>query len=180
MPLRFSTLYRKTKPPVEISLILGLGRNAEPSERSPKSPAACSLRAEHQRKVLFSFYLPVEASAQAGKKKSVARKSGKAKKTFLWGVPVSGTAAGRLHWGFCSKWVRPRFRISHQKAPHTGWGAFWWTLLSTSRAAGTASILFCSRAKISSLSVFHDFQPRSARLLIKELAQKKGARLHPL
>jgi len=32
----------------------------------------------------------------------------------LWGVPVSGTAAGRLHWGFFSKWVRPMFRISHQ------------------------------------------------------------------
>jgi len=60
------------------------GRNAEPSERSPQSPAACSSRAEHQRKVLFSFYLPAEASAQAGKKKSGARKIRNANKTFLW------------------------------------------------------------------------------------------------
>src|SRR3989338_2458571 len=103
MPLRFSTLYRKTKPPVEISLILGLGRNAEPSERSPKSPAACSLRAEHQRKVLFSFYLPVEASAQAGEEKTGARQTGKAKKSLWGGGRVPGRAAGRLHWGFCSK-----------------------------------------------------------------------------
>ena len=51
------------------------GRNAEPSERSPKSPAACSFRAEHHKKVLFSFQ----------KKKSGARKIRNAEKTFLWG-----------------------------------------------------------------------------------------------
>jgi len=39
----------------------------------------------NQRKVFFFFYLPAEASAQAGKKKSGESKSGKAKKTFLWG-----------------------------------------------------------------------------------------------
>ena len=45
----------------------------------------CSLRAEHHKKVFFSFYLPAEASAQAGKKKSGARKIRKAEKTFLRG-----------------------------------------------------------------------------------------------
>src|SRR3989344_806451 len=33
MPLRFSTLYRKTKPPVEISLILGVGGSRQKMER---------------------------------------------------------------------------------------------------------------------------------------------------
>src|SRR3989338_2302579 len=106
MPLRFSTLYRKTKPPVEISLILGLGRNAEPSERSPKSPAACSLRAEHQRKVLFSFYLPVEASAQAGKKKSGPRQKGKKKKIFFGG---GGGFRARRRGGFIGGFAQSRF-----------------------------------------------------------------------
>jgi hypothetical protein len=54
------------------------------------------LRAEHHKKVFFSFYLPAEASAQAGKKKSGARTSGKAKKTFLWGGERQLAAAGRL------------------------------------------------------------------------------------
>jgi len=41
--------------------------------------------AEPSKKVFFSFYLPAEASAQAGKKKSGARKLKNAKKTFLRG-----------------------------------------------------------------------------------------------
>ncbi|OGY59431.1 MAG: hypothetical protein A3H02_02890 [Candidatus Niyogibacteria bacterium RIFCSPLOWO2_12_FULL_41_13] len=36
--------------------------------------AALLIRAEQHKKVFFSFYLPAEASAQAGKKKSGARK----------------------------------------------------------------------------------------------------------
>jgi len=48
-----------------------------------EAPPPCSFRAEHHKKVFVSFYLPAEASAQAGKKKIGARKSGKAKKTFL-------------------------------------------------------------------------------------------------
>jgi len=35
MPLRFSTLYRKTKPPVEISLILGWGEGIFARPRFP-------------------------------------------------------------------------------------------------------------------------------------------------
>jgi len=56
-----------------------------PSEsRKRQAPPPCSFRAEHQRKVLFSFYLPAEASAQAGKKKSVARKIKNCKEYFAW------------------------------------------------------------------------------------------------
>ena len=43
MPLRFSTLYRKTKPPVEISLILGVGGGIPPARAKdrgrPRRPA---------------------------------------------------------------------------------------------------------------------------------------------
>jgi len=51
------------------------GRNAEPSERSPQSPAALLVQSRTQQKSFFSFQ----------KKKSGSRKLGKAKKTFLLG-----------------------------------------------------------------------------------------------
>jgi hypothetical protein len=53
------------------------GRNPATPERKKKvaSPVALLVRAEQHKKVFFSFQ----------KKKSGARKSGKAKKTFLWG-----------------------------------------------------------------------------------------------
>ncbi|MBI5401202.1 MAG: hypothetical protein HZB12_03780, partial [Candidatus Yonathbacteria bacterium] len=49
------------------------------------APPPCSFRAEPSKKVFFSFHLPAEASAQAGKKKSGERKIRKAEKTFLLG-----------------------------------------------------------------------------------------------
>src|SRR3989338_4273541 len=82
MPLRFSTLYRKTKPPVEISLILGWGEGIfarllpfpfRLSKRKAKgrgcggnsafllpnqneaSPATLQFIAKHHRKILFSL-----------------------------------------------------------------------------------------------------------------------------
>jgi len=58
------------------------GGNFLPACRS-EAPSPCSFRAEVSKKVFFSFYLPAEASAQAGKKKSGARKLKNAKKTFL-------------------------------------------------------------------------------------------------
>jgi len=58
-----------------------------------EAPPPARSRAETSKNIFFSLI----------EKMGVARKSGKAKKTFLWGVTVSGTAAGRLHWGFCSK-----------------------------------------------------------------------------
>jgi len=65
-------------------------------QKTEASPAPCSFRAEASKKVFFSFYLPAEASAQAGKKKSGARKSGNAKKTFLLGGKCQRAAAGCL------------------------------------------------------------------------------------
>jgi len=56
-----------------------------PRPSRSEAPPSCSQRAESRKKVFFSFYLPAEASAQAGKKKSGARKSKNAKKTFLRG-----------------------------------------------------------------------------------------------
>jgi len=53
-------------------------------KQRPAPPPALS-GAEASKKVFFSFYLPAEASAQAGKKKSGARKSGKAKNILLGG-----------------------------------------------------------------------------------------------
>ena len=82
MPLRFSTLYRKTKPPVEISLILGWGegifarllpfpfrlskRKAQGRgcggnsafllpNQNEASPATLQFIAGHHRKILFSL-----------------------------------------------------------------------------------------------------------------------------
>jgi hypothetical protein len=53
--------------------------------RCVRAEAKPLLRAEASKKVFFSFYLPAEASAQAGKKESGARKLKNAKKTFLLG-----------------------------------------------------------------------------------------------
>src|SRR3989339_411201 len=55
MPLRFSTLYRKTKPPVEISLILGCGGNSA-SPEPKRSPAALLVQSRTQQKS-FLFLL---------------------------------------------------------------------------------------------------------------------------
>ena len=71
------------------------GDSAIPLQKIGASPAALLIRAEQHKKVFFSFYLPAEASAQAGKKKSGARKSGKAKKTFLLGGECQRAAAGQ-------------------------------------------------------------------------------------
>ncbi|PIS39131.1 MAG: hypothetical protein COT33_03590 [Candidatus Nealsonbacteria bacterium CG08_land_8_20_14_0_20_38_20] len=55
------------------------------SDSDESSDSKRSFKAESSKKVFFSFYLPAEASAQAGKKKSGARKSKIEKKTFLRG-----------------------------------------------------------------------------------------------
>src|SRR3989338_401271 len=55
MPLRFSTLYRKTKPPVEISLILGCGGNSA-SPEPKRSPAALLVQSRTPKKS-FVFLL---------------------------------------------------------------------------------------------------------------------------
>ena len=83
-----------------------------PSEYKKRTaPPSCSLRAEPRTKVFFSFYLPAEASAQAGKKKIGARKLKIVKKTFLRGGEVSERRRSWLpYWGFCSKKVRTSFK----------------------------------------------------------------------
>jgi hypothetical protein len=63
MPLRFSTLYRKTKCPVEISLILGLGEGIFAILLFPRqrrgwggSVSVIPPKAEYQnRKIFFSL-----------------------------------------------------------------------------------------------------------------------------
>jgi hypothetical protein len=66
-------------------------------QKREASPAACSVRSRNQQK---SFLFLLE-------EKIGARKSGKAKKTFLLAGERQRAAAGRLHWfGFSSKKVR--------------------------------------------------------------------------
>ena len=70
MPLRFSTLYRKTKPPVEISLILGVGGGIPPARAKdrgrPRRPAHQSRATQKS----FLFLLEEKIGrAQIGKSK---------------------------------------------------------------------------------------------------------------
>src|SRR3989338_5571585 len=68
MPLRFSTLYRKTKPPVEISLILGVGGNSAAPEPK-RSPAACSVKSRATQKSFLFLLEEKIGRAQIGKSK---------------------------------------------------------------------------------------------------------------
>src|SRR3989344_2630338 len=73
MPLRFSTLYRKTKPPVEISLILGLGGGipSRPSERQRPSPPPCSSEQSNTKKFSFPFRRKNRARANREKQRKL-------------------------------------------------------------------------------------------------------------
>lgn len=87
-----------------------------PSEYKKRTaPPPCSFRTEPSKKAFFSFYLPAEDSAQAGKKKSGARISEK-QGTFFFGVRrVREVVAGRPHsLGFSAKWVLT-FSNKHHK-----------------------------------------------------------------
>src|SRR3989344_5490265 len=101
MPLRFSTLYRKTKPPVEISLILGCGGRNSASPEPKRSPAAPpeNLEGGTEQKFPFPFlnFLGGEA-----KKKNVGR-------NFFGGGPGVGGGGGGGGAGHCpSKKVRAK------------------------------------------------------------------------
>jgi len=82
------------------------GRNAEPSERSPHSPAACSFRAEHQ--------LPARRSLGAGGEEKIRRaQNQKCEQNFslMWRALASG---GRAERQFRSKKVRAYSNKGHQ------------------------------------------------------------------
>src|SRR3989338_4633728 len=68
MPLRFSTLYRKTKPPVEISLILGCGGNSA-SPEPKRSPAALLVQSRATQKSFLFLLEEKIGRAQIGKSK---------------------------------------------------------------------------------------------------------------
>src|SRR3989338_7888365 len=99
MPLRFSTLYRKTKPPVEISLILGCGGNSA-SPEPKRSPAALLVQSRTQQK---SFLFLLEEKIGRAKIK-------KCEENFFagWRALASGGGAERQNSqsGFSSKKVR--------------------------------------------------------------------------
>src|SRR3989338_1979846 len=130
MPLRFSTLYRKTKPPVEISLILGWGegifarllpfpfrlskRKAQGRgcggnsafllpNQNEASPATLQFIAGHHRKILFSL----------GEKEIRRAQNEKSKEDFS----VVGRGGGWFpYWGFCSKNVRTSIKKHRQES----------------------------------------------------------------
>src|SRR3989344_8775666 len=56
MPLRFSTLYRKTKPPVEISLILGVGGGIPPARAQKPRRSARKLGGRNRAEISLSFF----------------------------------------------------------------------------------------------------------------------------
>src|SRR3989338_5138707 len=107
MPLRFSTLYRKTKPPVEISLILGCGGNSA-SPEPKRSPAALLVQSRTQQKS-FLFLLEEKIGRAQNKK---------CRENFFagWRALASGGGAERQNSqsGFSSKKVR----ISSNKHHH--------------------------------------------------------------
>ena len=69
MPLRFSTLYRKTKPPVEISLILGFGGNSATPERIQKADSPAVLLAKSRNPPQNFLFLLEDKSRRAQIKK---------------------------------------------------------------------------------------------------------------
>ena len=101
MPLRFSTLYRKTKPPVEISLILGCGGNSA-SPEPKRSPAALLVQSRTQQK---SFLFLLEEKIGRAQIK-------KCEENFFagWRALASGGGTGFLIGGFAKKMfeLRPK------------------------------------------------------------------------
>ena len=101
MPLRFSTLYRKTKPPVEISLILGCGGNSA-SPEPKRSPAALLVQSRTQQK---SFLFLLEEKIGRAQIK-------KCEENFFagWRALASGGGTGFLIGGFAQKMfeLRPK------------------------------------------------------------------------
>src|SRR3989338_10876267 len=70
MPLRFSTLYRKTKPPVEISLILGVGGVIPPARAKDRGRPRRPARQSRATQKSFLFLLEEKIGrAQIGKSK---------------------------------------------------------------------------------------------------------------
>jgi hypothetical protein len=88
----------------------GCGGNSAAPERNQTeaSPAACIVRGRTQQKS-FLFLLPARRSlGTGGEEKIGARKSGKAKKTFLWGgagFPHGGGAASLVPFKIGSRKV---------------------------------------------------------------------------
>ena len=86
MPLRFSTLYRKTKPPVEISLILGVGGGIPPARAKDRGRPRRPARQSRATQKSFLFLLPARRSLGAGGEEKIGRAQiGKSKENFFVG-----------------------------------------------------------------------------------------------
>src|SRR3990167_8857252 len=94
MPLRFSTLYRKTKPPVEISLILGVGGGIPPARAKDRGRPRRPARQSRATQKSFLFLLPARRSLGAGGGEKIGcAQIGKSKENFF------GGGAGFRHGG---------------------------------------------------------------------------------
>src|SRR3989338_9600996 len=101
MPLRFSTLYRKTKPPVEISLILGVGGGIPPARAKDRGRPRRPARQSRATQKSFLFLLPARRSLGAGGEEKIGRAQiGKSKENFF-----VGRAGFRHGGGTASLWV---------------------------------------------------------------------------
>src|SRR3989338_6073154 len=72
MPLRFSTLYRKTKPPVEISLILGVGGGIPPARAQKPRRSARKLGGLNRAEISLSFF---EFFSGGARKRKIVREN---------------------------------------------------------------------------------------------------------
>src|SRR3989338_10347894 len=109
MPLRFSTLYRKTKPPVEISLILGWGEEYRAVRAQKPRRSARKLGGRNRAEISLSFF---EFFSFCARKKKIVREN------FCKVAAVALAEAGGGAGHFPSKKVRakdiilPQFKIS--------------------------------------------------------------------
>ena len=78
------------------------GRNAEPSEQSPQSPAVLLVRSRTPQK---SFVFPLEEKIGRAQIRKCEQNF-----SVVWRALASGDGAGQ----FRSKWVRAKFRIEHR------------------------------------------------------------------
>src|SRR3989338_2315004 len=115
MPLRFSTLYRKTKPPVEISLILGLGGGipSRPSERQRPSPPPCSSEQSNTKKFSFPFTCPSKPRRRRGRKNRSRANREKQRKLFCGACRFPARRRG----GFIGGFAQSRFVQGSEISP---------------------------------------------------------------
>jgi len=110
-----------------------------PRPSRSEAPPPCSFRAEPSKKVFFSFYLPAEASAQAGKKKIGRAQIKKCEENFFarWRALASGGGAERQssQSGFSSKKVRILTKRLRQFSEF----GFWANVASPRQRRGSAS-----------------------------------------